>query len=88
MIERQFIVANKMGLHARPAAMFVQAASRYVCEVRVVKDDTQVNGKSVMGLMMLAAEHGSTLTVRAWGLDEVKAMETIDKIFQQKFSEE
>ncbi|MBI2070211.1 MAG: HPr family phosphocarrier protein [Elusimicrobia bacterium] len=87
MLEKQFTVPNKMGLHARPAALFVQTASRFNSEVRVLKDGIEVNGKSVMGLMMLAAEFGSALMVRIWGADESKAMEAIQKIFDQKFLE-
>ncbi|MBI4064156.1 MAG: HPr family phosphocarrier protein [Elusimicrobia bacterium] len=88
MIEKKFTIPNKMGLHARPAALFVQTASRFAAEVRLIKDGIEVNGKSVMGLMMLAAECGCQVTIRAWGVDEEKSMAAIEKIFADKFSEE
>ena len=73
MIKKEFIVKNKLGLHARPAALFVQTASRYQSEVKVSKGETEVNGKSVMGLMMLAAECGSTIVLTVEGTDEEEA---------------
>ncbi|MBI4370085.1 MAG: HPr family phosphocarrier protein [Elusimicrobia bacterium] len=88
MLERIFRIPNKMGLHARPAALFVQTAGRFASEVRVVKDNMEVNGKSVMGLMMLAAEHGSDLMVKIWGSDEQKAMAAIERLFEKKFIED
>lgn len=72
-----------MGLHARPAAMFVQEASKFKSQIFVVKDGLQVNGKSIMGLMLLAAESGSKLMVRADGSDEAKALESLEKLFEK-----
>ena len=72
-----------MGLHARPAAMFVQEASRFKSQIFVVKDGLQVNGKSIMGLMLLAAESGAKLTVKADGPDEVMAIEALAKVFEK-----
>jgi len=86
--ERAFVIKNKLGLHARPAALFVQEANRFKSDVVVVKDGLEVNGKSVMGLMLLAAESGSTLTVKADGPDESQALEAIQKIFERKFDED
>lgn len=88
MIEKTFSVPNKMGLHARPAALFVQTTNQFDSEIRVAKDGIEVNGKSVMGLMMLAAEHGSNLKITIWGTDEGKMLSAIEKIFQRKFEEE
>ena len=62
--EKDLLVRNKMGLHARPAALIVQTANRYPCDVALVKDGQEVNGKSIMGVLMLAAAKGSTITVR------------------------
>lgn len=88
MTERIFTVANKLGLHARPAALFVQEAARYKSSIFVVKDGLEVNGKSVMGLMLLAAENGSRLTVKADGPDEAVALAGLAEIFDRKFDEE
>ena len=87
MIERVFQIKNRLGLHARPAAMLVQEAAKHKSAIVVVKDGLEVNGKSVMGLMLLAAESGSKLTIRADGPDEEKAIEAIGRIFEKKFDE-
>lgn len=88
MIEKIMTITNRMGLHARPAAMFVQEAGKFKSQIFVVKDGLQVNGKSVMGLMLLAAESGSKLTIRADGPDELKALQALEKIFERRFDEE
>ncbi len=88
MTERVFTVKNRLGLHARPAALFAQEASRHKCSIVVVKDGLEVSGKSVMSLMLLAAESGSQLTVRADGVDEQKALDALDLIFKRKFDED
>lgn len=88
MTERVFIIKNRLGLHARPAAMFVKEAAAHKSAIVVVKDGLEVNGKSVMGLMLLAAESGSKLTVRADGPDEVQALDGLAAIFDRKFDEE
>lgn len=88
MTERTFTIKNRLGLHARPAAMFVQEAARYKSSIIVIKDGLEVNGKSVMGLMLLAAESGSQLTVRADGSDELPALDALQRIFEGKFGEE
>jgi Phosphotransferase System HPr (HPr) Family len=64
-VEKEITIVNRLGLHARPAAMFVRIASRHRCEIWVAKEDEEINGKSIMGLMMLAAGQGSRLRVRA-----------------------
>lgn len=88
MIERVFVIRNRLGLHARPAALLVQEASKFKSQIIVVKDGLEVNGKSVMGLMLLAAEAGSKLRIRADGPDEMKALEAVGTIFERKFDEE
>lgn len=79
-IERQIIIRNKQGLHARPAAIFVQIANKYESDIIVKKDDEEVNGKSIMGILMLAAEEGSVVVVRATGSDAKEAMDELEKI--------
>ena len=70
MIERKVVIKNKYGLHARPAALFVQEASKYSSDVTIGKEGLEVNGKSIMGVMMLAAEKGEEVTIKASGKDE------------------
>jgi phosphocarrier protein len=81
-MEKTLTIRNRMGLHARPAAMFVQEASKFKSQIHVVKDGLQVNGKSIMGLMLLAAESGSKLTIKADGPDEALALEALAKVFE------
>jgi phosphocarrier protein HPr len=86
--EKEITIINRLGLHARPAAMFVRAASRYRCEIWVAKGDEEINGKSIMGLMMLAAGQGSKLRVRAEGPDAAQALQDIEELIQSRFNEE
>jgi len=88
MIERTIKIKNKLGLHARPAAVFVKTASRFKSDIFLIKDGQQVNGKSIMGVLMLAAEKGSEVTLRIDGEDEIAAMETLLQLFENKFNEE
>ena len=83
----ELTVGNKMGIHARPAAMFVRVANKYAAEVMVEKDDEQVNGKSIMGLMMLAAGNGSKLKFIANGADADKMLDDMTALFERKFEE-
>jgi phosphocarrier protein len=85
---RDFLVANKLGIHARPAAMFVKTANRFACDIFVEKDGEKVNGKSIMGMMMLAAGPGSTLTVYAHGQDAPQALAELETLIKRKFDEE
>ena len=87
-IEKEIPIVNRLGLHARPAAMFVRIASRYRSEVWVSKEGEEVNGKSIMGLMMLAAGQGSKLRIRCEGLDAEKAMEELEALINAKFNED
>src|SRR4051812_9158967 len=85
---RDFMVSNKLGIHARPAAMFVKTANRFACDIFVEKDGEKVNGKSIMGLMMLAAGPGSKLTVHAQGQDASQALAEIETLVKRKFDED
>ena len=85
---KDFMVSNKLGIHARPAAMFVKTANRFSCDIFVEKDGEKVNGKSIMGLMMLAAGPGSKLTVHAQGQDASQALAEIEKLLKRKFDED
>jgi phosphocarrier protein HPr len=86
--EKEMTIINRLGLHARPAAMFVRVASRHRCEVWVAKEGEEINGKSIMGLMMLAAGQGSKLRVRAEGPDAAHALHEIEQLIQSRFNEE
>jgi phosphocarrier protein len=85
---REMVVINKLGIHARPAAMFVKVASKFESDITVEKDGEQVNGKSIMGLMMLAAGHGARLTISAHGRDAEAAVNELEQLFLKKFGEE
>jgi phosphocarrier protein len=85
--ERTFTILNTLGLHARAAAQLVQAANRYRCEIQVEKDGMQVNGKSIMGVLTLAAAKGTQIVVSCEGEDEVAAMEALAKVIEAGFGE-
>jgi phosphocarrier protein HPr len=85
---KELTVVNKLGIHARPAAMFVKTANRFSCEIFVEKDGEKVNGKSIMGLMMLAAGPGCKLTVHADGKDARDAVAEIEALLLRKFDED
>ena len=87
MAERSVQIVNKNGLHARPAAEIVKAASKFDAEITIVRDDLEVNGKSIMGVMMLAAEYGSTVMLRASGPDAEQAIDAISKLIAERFGE-
>ena len=87
-IEKEIAIVNRLGLHARPAAMFVRIASRHRSEVWVSKEGEEVNGKSIMGLMMLAAGQGSKLRIRCEGLDAEKAIEELEELINARFNED
>jgi phosphocarrier protein len=84
----ELTVINQLGIHARPAALFVKVANKFASNILVEKDGEQVNGKSIMGLMMLAAAHGSKLTLIAEGRDAETATRELAQLFEQKFNEE
>ena len=86
-VERTFVIGNKLGLHARPAAVFVQTANRFEASVEVQKENLKVDGKSIMGIMTLAAEMGSSISVRVTGRDAAEAMEALAKLIGSNFGE-
>jgi phosphocarrier protein HPr len=88
LVERVMKIQNRLGLHARAAALFVQTANKYASHVTIEKDGVEVNGKSIMGIMMLAAAKGSEVVIRADGGDEKDAAETIARLIEDKFHEE
>ena len=87
MIEHEVTIRNRSGLHTRPAATLVKAASRFKAEFTIVKDDFEINGKSIIGVMTLAAEQGSTLLLRFEGEDEQEAAAAIVALFERGFDE-
>jgi phosphocarrier protein len=87
-LEKELTIVNRLGLHARPAAMFVRIASRHRAEIWVSKEGEEVNGKSIMGLMMLAAGQGSKLRIRCDGPDADKAIEELEELIKAGFNED
>lgn len=84
----QFKIKNELGLHARAAAAFVKVANRYRAEIMVSKEKVQVNGKSIMGVLMLAAAKGSTINIETDGDDSQEALEALGRLIEEKFGEE
>jgi phosphocarrier protein HPr len=87
-LEKEVTIVNRLGMHARPAAMFVRIASRFRCEVWVEKEGEKINGKSIMGLMMLAAGQGSKLLLCCEGPDAAEAMAELEALIAAKFNED
>jgi len=85
---REVEIINKLGIHARPAAMFVKLANRFACDIFVEKDGDKINGKSIMGLLMLAAGPGSRLKLYAEGRDAHQALAELEDLIKRKFDEE
>lgn len=85
MVERQATVKNKLGIHARPSALIVQAAAKFASEITFLKDGLEVNGKSIMGVMMLAAETGASIVVRTEGEDEEGAAAKMLEMIEHHF---
>lgn len=83
-----FTIKNKLGLHARAAALLVKTANRFVSEVSLEKDGLAVNAKSIMGILMLAATKGTRVTLKAEGKDEAQAIQNLGKLIENKFGEE
>ncbi|MEO0270170.1 MAG: HPr family phosphocarrier protein [candidate division WOR-3 bacterium] len=88
MIEKEVIVKNTLGIHARPATQFVKIASKYNCEVYVIKDGIEVNGKSIMSLLILTATKGSKLIIRCKGPDEKEALKELVNLVEEGFGED
>jgi phosphocarrier protein len=87
MLEQEFTIVNKLGLHARASALLVKTASRYVSEIKIAREGIEVNGKSIMGIMMLAAGKGTVIKVTVAGDDEVAAMATLGELIKDGFGE-
>jgi len=86
--EIELLIRNQLGLHARACALFVKTASKFKCDVLVSRDGLEVNGKSIMGVMMLAAEAGATIVVKTQGADEQDALVAIRELVDGKFGGE
>ena len=86
IVEKKLVVKNKLGLHARPAALFVQLANRFECDIIIKKGTSQVNGKSIMGILMLAAGKGSRILIRADGRDAKLAVEKLERLVSSDLS--
>ena len=87
-IQKSFVIPNQLGLHARPAALLVEAVSNLNCDISITKDDLTVDAKSLMGVLTLAAEQGSTLEILAEGPDAAVAIDRIAEMIENKFGEE
>jgi len=88
MPNKEFTIVNKLGLHARASALFVKTASRFAADIRLEKEGIEVNGKSIMGIMMLAASKGTTVRLSVSGADESEAMQTMGDLITNGFGEE
>ena len=88
MIERELTIANRLGLHARATARLVQLLSGYRCEATLSARGRQVNAKSIMGVMLLAAGHGSNVVLRVEGEDEAAAADAVEALFERRFDED
>lgn len=88
MLQNKFVIVNKLGLHARASALFVKTASRFSSDIKLAKEDVEVNGKSIMGIMMLAASKGVTVRLTVEGADEAEAMQAVGDLINNGFGEE
>lgn len=87
MIEREIVIKNRTGLHTRPAATLVKTAARFASEFYIKKDDFEINGKSIIGVMTLAAEQGATLHLTFEGADEAEMADAVSQLFEEGFGE-
>ena len=88
MLEQEYTIVNKLGLHARASALLVKTASRYASEIKIAREGVEVNGKSIMGIMMLAASKGTTVSLSVEGADEAEALQAIGDLIANGFGEE
>ena len=88
MVEQTVVIQNRLGLHARACSVFVKEASKHAAHITVGRDGLEVNGKSILGVMMLAAELGAEIQLRAEGADEAEALAALVKVVNDKFGEE
>lgn len=87
MVERSVTIVNNQGIHARPAAEIVKCAAKFRCNITIIRDELEVNGKSIMGVMMLAAEFGSSILIRTEGEDEQAALDALAAVVAAGFGE-
>lgn len=87
MLEQEFLIVNKLGLHARASALLVKTASRFTSDIKIAREGVEVNGKSIMGIMMLAAGKGTTIRVTISGSDENDAMTVLGELIKDGFGE-
>lgn len=88
MTRKDYVINNRLGLHARPASLFVKTTSRFRSSVKIIKDGQEIDGKSIMGLLMLAAGPGTSLTVTADGPDEAEMFKALDDLFERRFDDD
>jgi phosphocarrier protein HPr len=88
MVEKTFVITNRLGLHARPASLFVKTTSRFASSVKIVRDGQEIDGKSIMGLLMLAAGPGTELKIVADGPDENDVLVAVDDLFKRRFDDD
>jgi phosphocarrier protein len=88
MVEQEFTIINKLGLHARASALLVKTAARFVSEITIQREGVEVNGKSIMGIMMLAAAKGSVINLKIDGPDEAEALATLGELVRNGFGED
>ncbi len=87
MVEKEIVIRNKLGLHARAAVKFVNLANRYSSKVRIIRNETEIDGKSILGILTLAATKGTPIILQVSGKDEEEAMEALVRLIQNKFGE-
>jgi phosphocarrier protein len=88
MIQGEFVIPNKLGLHARASALLVKTASRFASDIKIEREGVEVNGKSIMGIMMLAAAKGSTIVLKVEGPDDAEAFASLGELIRNGFGEE
>jgi phosphocarrier protein len=88
MLERTYTINNRLGLHARPASLFLKTTSKFQSQVKIMKDGQEIDGKSIMGLLMLAAGPGTVLKVTAEGPDETQVLQSLDDLFDRRFDDD
>lgn len=88
MMEKTYTINNRLGLHARPASLFVKTTSKFQSQVKIVKDGQEIDGKSIMGLLMLAAGPGTILKITAEGPDEQQVLQSLDDLFNRRFDDD
>lgn len=88
MMKKELKIINELGIHARPAGMLANTASRFACDIKLIKDGMEVNAKSIMGIMTLAAGNGCIIEVVTKGKDEAEALQALEELFAKKFDED